>query len=142
MRVLLDANIFISYLLNPKKAGSFQAIFSAAFNQDFVLLLPEALLDEFINKIPQKPYLAERIHPEELQTFVDLLREIGEVIPLIEEDIPTVTRDPKDDYLLTYAVVGAADYLVTGDEDLLVLKQVGNLTVIKPTAFVSLLKSN
>lgn len=140
MRVLLDANIFISYLLNPQKPGSLHDIMTAVFNQDFVLLLPAALLDEFIRKIPNKPYLAERIHPDELQTFVDLLSEIGAIVPAIEEEIPAVTRDPKDDYLLAYAMVGAADYLVTGDEDLLVLEQVEGLTMISPKEFVFLLR--
>ena len=140
MRVLLDANIFISYLLNPQKIGIFREIMTAAFEGAFTLLLPEALLDEFVNKIPQKPYLAGRIHPEELHQFVSLLHEIGEVIPIIYEEIPAVTRDPKDDYLLAYAVIGAADYLVTGDEDLLVLGRVGALTIIKPRDFVTVLK--
>lgn len=139
MRVLLDANIFISYLLNPKKPGTFHDIMIAAFTGKFTLLLPEALLAEFLNKIPQKPYLAERIHVDELHQFIKLLREMGDVIPVINEAIPAVTRDPKDDYLLAYAMVGEADYLVTGDEDLLVLERVGTLTMIKPGDFVTML---
>lgn len=62
----------------------------------------------------------------------------GEVIPKISGTIPAVTRDPKDDYLLAYAVVGAADYLVTGDEDLLILKQVQTVTLCRPRDFVEL----
>ena len=140
MRVLLDANIYISYLLNPKKSGTLQQIVAAAFNQEYTLLLPGALLDEFVNKIPQKPYLAERIHPDELETFVALLHSISETIPVIQAKPPAVTRDPKDDYLLAYAMVGAADCLVTGDEDLLVLKQVGSLTILNPSDFAQKLK--
>lgn len=142
MRVLLDANIFISYLLNPQKPGALRAIMRAAFEGELTFLLPEALLAEFVNKIPQKPFLADRINAEELQQFVNLIHQVGEVVPVIREEIPAVTRDPKDDYLLAYGMVGEADYLVTGDEDLLVLGQVGTLTIITPRDFVAVLKKS
>ena len=138
MRVLLDANIFISYLLNPDKEGAIRKIIHAAVLGDFTLLLPEALLDEFVSKIPQKPYLADRISAAELGTLVEILKAVGEIIPIIKEEIPAVTRDPKDDYLLAYAVVGEADYLVTGDEDLLILQQAGEVKIVNPRHFAKI----
>ncbi len=142
MRVLLDVNIYISTLLHPQKPGALHTIMTAAFEGKFTLLLPEALLAEFVTKIPQKPFLTERIHAEEIQQSVNLLHEIGEAIPVIKEEILAVTRDLKDDYLLAYGMVGAADYLVSGDEDLLVLGQVGRLKMIKPRDFVAVLKKS
>ena len=139
MRVLLDANIFISYLLNPK-SKTFGEIVTAAIRGNYTLLLPEALMDEFVNKIPEKPYLAERIMQGELKTFVEILAGVSESIPVIKDVIPTVTRDPKDDYLLAYAMVGEADYLVTGDEDLLVLGKVSQVKIIKPRDFVEVIR--
>lgn len=141
MRVLLYANIFISFLLNPGKPRVVRNIVRAAILGDFTLLLPEALLDEFVSKIPMRSYLSERITPEELAAFVEILRQVGEVVAEIEDEIPAVTRDPKDDYLLAYAVVGEADYLVTGDKDLLVLESFRNLKIIKPADFVALFKN-
>jgi putative PIN family toxin of toxin-antitoxin system len=140
MRVLLDANIFISHLLNPKKPGALRNILQAAVRGDYTLLLPEALLDEFVSKIPKKLFLYERITPEELSAFVTILSQVGEAIEEIREEIPAVTRDPKDDYLLAYAVVGAADYLVTGDKVLLVLQSVGGVKIITPVDFASLIE--
>jgi putative PIN family toxin of toxin-antitoxin system len=102
--------------------------------------LHEALLDEFVSKIPKKQLLAARITPGELAAFVSILRQVGEFIPEITEEIPAVTRDPKDDYLLAYAVVGEADYLITGDEDLLVLQRVGSVKIIKPSDFADLIE--
>lgn len=140
MRVLFDANIFISYLLYPEQPGALRTIVSAAIRGDFTLLIPEALLDEFVLKIPTKPYISERIAPEELAAFLDVVEEVGEVIAEIKEEFPAVTRDPKDDYLLAYAVVSEADYLVTGDKDLLVLEGIGKLRIIKPADFATLLR--
>ena len=140
MRVLLDANIFISYLLNPERPGALRTIFHSAINGDFTLLLPEVLLDEFVSKTPTKPYLSERITPDELSAFVAIVQEVSEVIAEVKEEIPAATRDPKDDYLLAYAVVGESDYLVTGDDDLLVLQGVPQLKIIKPADFALLIE--
>jgi hypothetical protein len=139
MRVLLDANIFISFLLNPTQPGAVRRVVAGAIRGDFTLLLPAALLEEFVSKIPTRTYLAERISTEELASFAAILREVGEVVAEIKTEIPAVTRDPKDDYLLAYAIVGEADYLVTGDKDLLFLESVGSLTIVKPVDFITLL---
>jgi putative PIN family toxin of toxin-antitoxin system len=72
---------------------------------------------------------------------VRLVSGLSETIPTIKEEIPAVTRDPKDDYLLAYALVGEADYLVTGDKDLLVLKQVDTVKIVTSREFLSILKT-
>jgi len=45
----------------------------------------------------------------------------------------------KDDYLLAYAIVGQADFLISGDQDLLVLEKVKNCQVLTPRDFSELL---
>jgi predicted nucleic acid-binding protein len=61
---------------------------------------------------------------------------MGEEIPQIRRPIPAVTRDPKDDYLLAYVLIGGADYLVTDDEDLLALQQqIHELEILTPRQF-------
>ena len=140
MRVLFDTNIFISYLLIPGQAGVIREIVKAAVLGQFTLLLPEAILFELAQKVEQKPYLANRITAEELHTFATLITAIAEEIPKIEAEIPAVTRDPKDDYLLAYALVGQADYLVSGDDDLLSLIEIEGVKIINPRSFRELLE--
>jgi uncharacterized protein len=140
MRVLLDTNILVSHLLTPTHSGSIAAIMDSLARGDFMLLLPLELLDELEQVVARKPSLAQRIRPEQLARLREGLLAVGDVIPPIEQHIPAVTRDRKDDYLLAYAVVGAADYLVTGDEDLLVLKQVGRLRIVSPPEFADILR--
>ena len=140
MRVLLDANILISYLLTPRQTSPILEIVNRGLLGEFVLLFPEDLLEELKRKAQEKKYLAERITPEELGRLVDSLSHVSEPIPKISEPIPAVTRDPKDDYLLAYALVGRADYLVTGDGDLLVLGTAGHLAIVSAREFVRLLR--
>ena len=139
MRAFPDANILISYLLNPLAESPINTFVEAAITGRFTLLLTADLLQEFTQRIATKPYLAQRITTREVEQLVAILLTVAETVSPITEAIPEVIRDRKDDYLLAYALVGQADYLVTGDEDLLVLKQVGELKIVTPRQFADLL---
>ena len=139
MRVLLDANIFISYLLNPDRKSPIVRIVEAGVRGRYTLLLPATLLDEFSHRIISKPYLEKHISSAQLMQLSNILSSLAEVIPEIRSSIPAVTRDPKDDYLLAYALVGRADFLVSGDQDLLVLERVGGCRILAPRNFGKLL---
>ncbi len=84
MRVLLDANILISYLLTPRQTSPILEIVNRGLLGEFVLLFPEDLLEELKRKAQEKKYLAERITPEEW-TVVDILSHVSEPIPMISE---------------------------------------------------------
>ena len=141
MRVLLDANILISFLLTPDRNSAVVELVRAVILGDYVLLLPEELLNELARTVTVKPYLAERITLEEVSELGDILSEVSEIIPRITAGIPAVTRDPKDDYLLAYAVIGQADYLVTGDDDLLVLGEVENVRIVTPDGLRDIIRT-
>ena len=81
----------------------------------------ETTIAELKGKILSKPYLTSRLPDEVVDPFIHLLRSVAVIVPEIEEDVPAVSRDRKDDYLLMHAVIEDAHYLVTGDKDLLVL---------------------
>ena len=135
MRVIIDAKVIISYLLDPQRQSAIGTIFEGLFAGSFTLLLPEALLDEIVVTVRQKPRLRKRISLNSLNNAMAALQLVAEEIPRIESEIPRVTRDPKDDYLLAYAVVGEADFLVSGDKDLLVLEELDSLRIISPATF-------
>lgn len=140
MRVLIDTNVLVSYLVQPGREGAVGIVIHAALEGQFTLLMPQALLNELIVTVRGKPRLAKRIPLEELEIFVALLARSGERVATIAEPIPAATRDRNDDYLLAYALLGAADYLVTGDRDLLVLnEQIAGLTILTPAQFAALL---
>ena len=139
MRILVDANVIISYLLNPRQSSAIVKIFDAVFAGEVTVLFPQALLDEVAITVTGKARLRRRIPTDSLNVVISSLKVLAEAVPRIEEEIPQVTRDPKDDYLLAYAMVGEADYLVTGDKDLLVLENIDRLKIITPALFARLL---
>ena len=138
MRVLLDTNVLISYLLAPDGGGATTRVVQAGMMGGFQMLLPEELLEEVVVTVRTHDHLAQRIPVEDLRAFVDLVSREGETIPRIKEAIPAVTCDPEDDYLIAYALVGQADYLVSGDKDLLVLDQIGDIVIVTPAEFLQL----
>lgn len=139
MRALLDTNIFISYLLPSHQKGAIAAIVEAALSGAFTLLVPQELIEEFSRAVASKKYLARRISSQDADEFIRTLREVAEVIPSITDEIPAFTRDPKDDYLIAYALVGQADYIVSRDEDLLSLSRVEDVCMVNPVAFLAVL---
>lgn len=135
MRVLLDVNILASFLLSPASDSPIHALLRAGFMGAYTLVLPQEVLEELVRTIKARPHLQARITAAQAEELVDLLGQIAQSIPTIPEAIPRVTRDPKDDYLLAYALIGDVDYLVTGDHDLLALGQVERVKIISPREF-------
>ena len=145
MRALIDTNVFISFLLAAAGARGpattpVAAVVGLALSGVFTLLAPGELLDELELKLKTKPSLTKRITAQETSDFIGVLRATAVLLPPLAGPAPAVVRDPKDDYLLAQALVGRADYLVTGDEDLLVLAdQVAPLRIVTPADFVRIL---
>lgn len=139
MRVLADTNLFISYLLSRgDNASAIQTFFSALAEGQFTLIVPEALLREILDVVTRKPYLQKAISTDQVVRLINLIEAISISIPEIEESIPRICRDPKDDYLSAYALIGDADYLVTGDRDLLSLENIGTVTIVSPSDFAAI----
>ncbi|MBU3979471.1 putative toxin-antitoxin system toxin component, PIN family [Patescibacteria group bacterium] len=140
MNVLFDANVLISYLLISEKEGTIVTVVEAGFKNKYQLHLPQEVIKEVQEKITKKEYLAQRISQSAVEKFVEALCAIAIIPSNINDQIPEIGRDFKDDYLLAYGIVGECDYLVTGDDDLLVLKQVENLGIVTPSEFLEIIK--
>ncbi len=140
MIILYDANVLISYLLTSEKEGTIASIVEAGFEGKYQFYLPAEVILELQKKITVKGFLSQRIPKLTAEKFITALSLIAIIPAPITEQIPKVGRDLKDDYLLAYGVAGEADYLVTGDDDLQVIKQVGNLKIVSPAEFYKILK--
>lgn len=140
MRVLIDANALISYMLNPDSDHPPSAIVNAGLRRTFELLISETTLTELTHSVSSnKPYLRARIRADETERVSQLLRVVTTVVPEIGFEAPQVARDYKDDYLLAHAVLEQVDFLVSGDRDLLALQISSPFRTVSPADFVLLL---
>jgi putative PIN family toxin of toxin-antitoxin system len=133
LKVILDTNVLISSLFwrGPSRhivdltiAGKIKAVTSPEILEEV-----EAVLYE---DFPQVPYL--RIE----ETIRDVLSYSQLIIP----SAITVKhlRDLKDTKIIACAMSAKADYIVTGDKDLLVLKKYKYIQIVPPKAFLDLFK--
>lgn len=141
MRVVIDTNILISYLLARNADRAPNLVVRAAFARRFELTLNETTFQELANSVRSKPYLAARIDQVALASFDTTLRQIATITPEIAQRLPSVSRDPGDDYLIAHSVLEQVDYLITGGKDLLVLGVVAGVPIVSPADFVAILET-
>ena len=82
-----------------------------------------------------------RLVPEDINDLIELLTSRAIVTPG-RLTIPPVCRDSDDDHILACAIEGHADYVVTGDQDLLSLERYREIPIIDPAAFAGLLAAS
>ena len=134
MRAVVDVNVLISGVLSA--SGPSADILRAGRDGRFELIVSEMLLAE-LQRTLGYPKLRKRIPPEKAAAFADWVRAQGTIVEDPQGASPVSSRDPDDDYLLALAI-GRRAYLVTGDQDLLVLG--GDLPILTPAQFVSELR--
>lgn len=126
MRVVIDTNIWISYLLRP--ASDLTATVDTILTHDTVLYRVDAFVE--LAQVFVRPKFARYVVGRDVHAFIASVMEIAEEVPAGEEI--RACRDRKDDKFLEIAVNGRADCLVSGDRDLLALHPFRGIAVLQP----------
>ncbi len=135
VRVVVDTNILISGTLVEQ--GFPAQIIDASIAGQIQLVVSPALIDEYLDVV-QRPHIAKRY--QEIGNRVDtILRYFHTNAVVVEGAIttPVVTADPGDDFLIACAEEGDAQYIISGDEHLLKLRQYHNVKILNPRDFVA-----
>lgn len=127
-RAVLDTNTIVSGL---GWGGAPGAVLDAALQGQFEFVTSPALLDE-LRRVLAYPKLHAVIGPAS-----DLV-ELVAIAALVVEPTETVeiARDPDDNRVIEAALTGRADVIVSGDQDLLTLQQVGRIDILTPQQFL------
>jgi putative PIN family toxin of toxin-antitoxin system len=131
MRAVVDTNVFISGIMLPKSIPG--RVLAAWRSGHFELVLSEPILEE-IGAVLNYPKIRKRINWNEdtVNRYLTLLRFEAEIVDLQGTQV-NVPRDAKDNMVLATLLTSAADYLVTGDLDLLDLAS--SYSICTPTEF-------
>jgi len=129
MRGVFDNNVLISAALS---GGVPRQAFDKLLDNGTILISVPVLLElaEVLNREKFDKYVTR---DERMRFMVGFLK-VAEMIETGETI--AVCRDPKDDKLLELATSGNADFLVTGDKDLLVLNPFRGVKIITPREFL------
>ena len=126
MKIVLDANVVIAAFASR---GLCESVMELCLHSHEIVL-SEELLEEIVRNLRQKIKLPGNI----VEDISKLLREQASMVssvPLAAE----ACRDPDDVKILGLAVAANADYIVTGDKDLLVLKKFQGVPIVTPRLF-------
>ena len=134
MRLVLDTNVLVSGLLFP--GGPPSRLVAAWRSGAFDLVMSDFLIDELVRTWH---HLAPRLKfkPTDLDDFLDTLRLRSEMLQfdtdMLSKASAACLRDPNDVPILAMRIGAAADFIVTGDKDLLAVA--GAYPILSPAAF-------
>ena len=131
MRVVLDTNILFSALISPH--GKPNVIYRAWRSARFEIVTSQMQLDE-IRRASRYPKFQDILQPARVGAMVNNLQRA-----MVLEELPVKVEadDPADAFLLAMALVGNADYLVTGDRRAGLLQRgyIERTRIVTPSGF-------
>ena len=138
IRAVVDTNILIRALIKPQ--GSVGPILTCLRAQAYELVLSEPLIEELLAKL-LLPRISGKYHLEDqdIRDYVHFLTLRGKLVR------PTtrlsVCRDAKDNMVLEAALAGRATYVVSSDQDLLVLDPFRGIHIVAAAEFLRALRN-
>ena len=138
MKVVLDANIYVSSMLNNH--GNPKRIMAMWEQGDFDVLVSESIIDE-VGRVLRYPRIVKR-HKQDEEAIERFLKLLASEAVIVEpaEVLDVVQEDESDNRYLECAIEGKAQYVVSGDQHLLKLGEYKGIIIIPPAAFVALLE--
>jgi len=131
LKVIFDSNIWISFAIG-KRLDELKMTFSHPKIEIFVC---RKLFYE-VSKTVRKSKFVKYISPDRSQMLLEIMQACHWTD--IEEQI-SISRDPNDNFLLDLSETINADFLITGDNDLLVLKKYKHTNIISFNSFMAIL---
>lgn len=131
MRIALDTNVLVSAVATRGLCADVLNLVLA----EHELVIGETVLAETARVLRDKM----RVPKDVIQEFVELLRDESEVVQATEP-LQIVIRDQSDVAVMSEAIAGRAEVLVTGDRDLLEISAPLPIKVITPRGLWDVLR--
>ena len=130
MRIVLDTNIFISSIVFK---GICREIFNDVIEKQQCFISP-FIIGELKNILQTKFLIAEA-------DVANLEKDILRVFVILNPhtDLPSICRDKADNNILQIAESANADYIISGDKDLLILQNFKLTKIISPSQYLQIL---
>ncbi len=138
LRAVLDANVLISALIQPKGASG-RILTSLLERSSFELVVSPTILTEVRHSLSYpkvRKYI--KTSDEDLDLWIASIELIAQPVDG-NLRIHAVAADPDDNKYIEAAVEGLAQFVVTGDKHLPSLNSYENIRIVTPRAFVDLL---
>ena len=128
VKVIFDTNVLVSFLIGKRLTF----IKDYISNGQITIVTTGELLKE-IKEVTSRERLKKYFPQESVIELIELLETIAEKVEIKSKHL--ICRDPKDNFLLDLIDISKADYLVTGDKDLLIHNPFKTATILTPANF-------
>ena len=135
VRAVLDTNLVVSFHISRGEAIT--RLFTHWRKDNFTYIISPEIHRELLDVLNRTKL--NKLFIREPEDFLDLVETETEWVRG-ELKLTGICRDPKDDKFIACAVEGNADYIVTGDKDLLTLESYNHIKMIRAYDFVQLLE--
>ncbi|MDR0833377.1 MAG: putative toxin-antitoxin system toxin component, PIN family [Candidatus Symbiothrix sp.] len=135
MKVIIDTNLWVSFLIGH----NLSALKSWCKNEQLSIYICKELVSEFLDVV-SRPKITKYITAQDIFDTLKLMECC--VSKLIQIQAVSPVRDAKDLYLLSLADTVSADYIITGDKDLLILEQHNQTQIVTRSEFMQILNSS
>lgn len=132
MRVVLDTNVIVAAFA---ARGLCAEVFEPCLT-DHSVIISEHILSEIKEKLINKICLPQSI----VQDIINYLREQAEIFTP-EKINESICRDKDDANIIGTALNGEAEFIITGDDDLLILKKYKDIEIVTPREFWERMKN-
>ena len=133
LKVIIDTNLWVSFIISKK----YNLLDNLLFSGKVRLLFSKELISE-IQQTIVKPKLKAYFVDNALDKMLSAFEPFTDLIEV--ETRVKICRDSNDDFLLSLSKDGKADYLITGDNDLLDLKTFGKTKIVTIKDFIVIIK--
>ena len=136
LRAVLDANVYVSAFVRPEGPPG-QIVERLLRDRAFELVLSAEITEEVLQALAYPKVLKSartKVEPDLWFEDVVMLAEF-----VTDQQIESVSKDPDDDKYIAAAIEGRASFVVSGDPDLLDIKENQWVRIVTPRAFLDLL---
>ena len=138
LRIVIETVVFARRLINPYSRSG-QIVFS--HNKTYQLFVSEPIVKEIL-EVLKRPELTSKFHTLKKMDFNKILKILSHAQAVEIPNVPNVSRDPKDNIFIATATQAEANYLVSEDKDLLVLKKYKGVKIINTEQFIEILNKS
>lgn len=132
LRAVLDTNVYLSAFYHPN--GIPAKIFEAGILKIYERIVSPAIIEEYA-RISRKKFGAVE---EEIEQDKKMITHGAVVVK--PDFIPSaVSHDENDNNIIACAITGKADVVVSGDRDLLRLKEFEEIAIVRPVDFLRII---
>jgi putative PIN family toxin of toxin-antitoxin system len=134
VRAVLDANVYVSAAIRPQgPPGHILERFLR--DSAFDIVMSPAIIEEIVRALAY-PKVRKLLRAEiDATAWFEAIALLADLVPG-EYALHGVSTDPDDDKYIAAAVEGRATFVVTGDPDLLIVKEHAGVRIVSPRQFL------